>query len=508
MTTKSTNFKKNAVLVIIYSMMFLMMTPKIQAQTVLPNVRVNSTDYIYGVSIDGAAKRIAVLNDTVYACWQGKSTDTTSALYFAKSVNNGLTFSADITVFAGPDSIVHALPSLAVSQNGDIYITWTAVSNNENYWNIWFAKSNDGGNTFQTPTHITTSNVCLYSCVGAYNNNTYILYTDMTNYPCLDYYFVRSTNSGLSFESPVQINDAPCAGYVELDKTSSIAIDASGNIYLAWIDGRRATGFGDVFFAKSTDSGQSFSANVMVNDVSQPGADSVQYLPSIAVEGNNVYVSFTDARLGSDWTNKRVYMAKSTDGGSSFATESFLAGFTGTCKFHDIAVSPSGKLSVAVCAFIAPNWGVWLYESTDGGNNFSTPVALCDTFNAGFSDVNIVSNSDEEILALWVDFREGVDTANVYFSKTDLGVSIHESNFDSESFRVYPNPTNSLFTVSTPNDVANIEIIVCDLQGQIIYKKAHGNTSNVNVDLDISQGIYFVTVKVADEIKTLKLIKN
>ncbi|MFH1004943.1 MAG: T9SS type A sorting domain-containing protein, partial [Bacteroidota bacterium] len=450
------------------------------------------TDYFDGVSLDGTGKSIAVLNDTVYAVWSGEPTDSTTNIYFAKSINNGLSFSTDLIVYQGPDSIAHIFPSIAVAQNGNIYITWTAVSNNEKNWNIWFTKSINGGSTFQTPTQITTSNSCLYSCIGAYDDNVYILYTNMANYPCLDYYFVRSINNGLSFESPIQINDAPCTGYVEIDKTSSLTIDASGNIYLAWTDGRRANGNGDIFFAKSTDSGQSFSANVMVNDVSQPGADSVQFMPSIAVEGNNVYVSFTDERLGSDWTNKRVYMAKSIDGGSTFATESFLAGYTGTCKFHDIAVSPSGKLSVAICAHIAPYLGVWLYESTDGGNNFSTPVALCYTFNAGHSDINIVSNSDEEVFALWIDSREGAGINNVYFSKTDLGVNINESNFDNESFIVYPNPTNSLFTVSTPNNVANIEITVCNLQGQIIYKKAHSNTSNVNIDLEIPQGVYFV----------------
>ena len=507
MKTKKTNFKRNAVILFFSSLMFLVISSNIQAQTVLPTVRVNTTDY-HDVAVDAAGKRIAVLNDTVYAVWEGHLTNNTSNIYFAKSVDKGLTFSADLNVFAGPDSILHIIPSIAVAQNGDIYITWTAVSNNDSYYNIWFTKSIDGGSTFPPPTHITTSNVCMFSCIGVYNNNVYMFYADGSNYPSVNYYFIRSTNGGLSFESPIIINDASGTGNIEFDKLTSITIDASGIIYLAWIDGRRATGNGDVFFAKSTDSGQSFSTNVMVNDINQPGADAVQCSPSIAAEGSNVYVSFFDRRLGSGWENTRVYMAKSTDGGSTFSTESFLAGHRGTCSFHDITMSPSGKLSVAICAHIIPKWGVWLYESTDGGNNFSTPVALCDTFNVNPKDINIVSNSDNEILALWIDHREGVDIKNIYFAKTDLTVNIHELNFDNKSFRVYPNPTNGSFTVSTPNNNANIEITICNLQGQIIYKKAYSNTSNVNIDLEIPQGVYFVTVKLSDKTKTIKLIKN
>ena len=336
MKTKILNFKKNAVMLIICSTMFLVITPNIHAQTVMPNVRVNTADY-NEVSLDGAAKSIAVLNDTVYAVWSGEPTDTTSNIYFAKSINEGSSFSADLNIFQGPDSILHTLPSLAVAQNGNIYITWTAVSNNENDYNIWFIKSTDGGNTFQTPIHITTNNAFFYSCIGAYNNNVYIFYADASNYPVADYYFVRSTNNGDSFESPIQINDAPCIGNIEFDGLSTLAIDASGNIYLAWVDGRRANGNGDIFFAKSTDSGQSFSANIIVNDVSQPGADSVQYKPSIAVDtSNNVYISFTDKRLGDNWINNRAYMAKSNNGGSTFATESLLVDYDGTCYFHNI----------------------------------------------------------------------------------------------------------------------------------------------------------------------------
>jgi hypothetical protein len=504
MKTKISNFKKKAVMLIICSAMFLVITPNIHAQTVLPNVRVNTTDYDE-VSLDGVAKTIAVLNDTVYAIWQGKPTDTTSNIYFAKSINNGYSFSAELNIYQGPDSIYHASPSLAVDQNGNIYITWTAVSNNESYYNIWFTKSINGGSTFQTPTQITTSNSCIYSCIGAYDNNVFILYANMANYPCVDYNFVRSTDNGLLFESPIQINDAACTGSVELDGVSSLTIDTSGNIYLVWTDGRRTIGNGDIFFAKSTNDGQSFSANVMVNDVSQLGADSVQYMPSIAVEGNNVYVSFTDKRLGSDWESNRAYMAKSNNGGSSFATESLLVGHNETCKSHDIAVSPSGKISVAICAHIVPYWGVWLYESTDGGNNFSTPVALCDSLNYDYGDINIVIDSDEEVFALWVDDREGFQ--NIYFSKTYLEVNTPETAFDNK-YNLFPNPTNGPFTVNTPNNDTNIEITVYNLQGQIIFNKVHPNTSNVNIDLEMPQGVYFVAIKSNDEIKTFKLIKN
>lgn len=310
-------------------------------------------------------------------------------------------------------------------------------------------------------------------------------------------------------KTPIQVNDASGTGDMDFDKLTSMTIDASGAIYLAWIDGRREKGQGDVYFAKSTDNGQTFGSNVMVNDINQQGADSIQNSPSIAAEGNNVYISFTDQRFGSGWENRKVYMAKSTDGGNTFSTESYLAGYTETCSYHDVAVSPNGKLSVAICGNIMPTgFGIWLYESTDGGNNFSTPVALSDAFSNNFAHINIISNSDNEVLGLWIDNRDGDDIQNIYFAKTDLGTNSHELKFDNELFSVYPNPTKGSFTVSTSKNNADIEIAICNMQGQIIYKKAYRGTSNINIDLDAPQGVYFVTIKLSDEIKTVKLIRK
>lgn len=497
--------KKMAANVIIVLACFIAM-PALQSQTVLPNIKVNTVNY-NKVSLDGTGKSIVVLDDTVYVVWQGEPTDTTSNIYFSKSIDGGLTFSADLNIFQGSNSIYHVFPSLAVDNSGVIYITWTAVSNNENDYNIWVAKSTNGGISFQAPTQITTTNSFMYSCIGVYNNNVYIFYADGSVYPYVDYYFVYSANNGQSFSTPMQINDVACTGNVYYSDLTTIAIDSAGYIHLAWVDGRRALGHGDIFYAKSSDNGQNFSANVMVNDINQSGADSAQYMPSIAVyDINNVYVSFTDLRLGNDWPSSRVYMAKSINGGSTFSSESFLAGHNGTCKSHNIATSPSGKLSVAICAHIMPNWGVWLFESIDGGNNFSTPVALCDTFTIDYGDIRIILNSNDEAFTIWKDNRNSIE--NIYFAKTDIGESIIESNIENE-YIIYPNPTNNAFSIKMPSSNTKSEISIYNIQGQEIYHKSNNNSiSNVNIDIDMPQGIYIVNIKSNNITKSLKLIKK
>ncbi|MBN2635075.1 MAG: T9SS type A sorting domain-containing protein [Prolixibacteraceae bacterium] len=491
--------------IVVFTMACFITMPVLHAQTVLSSIQVNTANYTK-TSLDGGAKSIAVLNDTVYAVWEGQR-GTVSNIYFSKKTDGETSFSGDLNISGGPDSIIHMMPSIAVAESGNIYVAWTAISNNESYWNIWFSKSTDGGNTFQTPQHLSTSNVLFYPSVGAFNDMVYIFYPDAANYPMADYYIMRSANSGTSFENPIKVNDAPCLGAIEFSETSTIAVDSSGNVYLAWVDGRRANGNGDIFMAKSTNNGESFSTNVMVNDINQSGADSIQYSPSIAVDGSdNVYVSFIDKRLGSDdWTKRRVYITKSTDGGSTFIPEVLFAGRDEAMTGHNIAVTPSGKLYAALGTLANTNWGIWLFESAEGDLAFSSPVAMNDNSDENFSNVRIVLNSNQEVLALWQEDHEG--SQNIYFSRTDIDTKIAETTMGNEYF-LYPNPTSGLVFIKTPISDKDIEITVCNLNGQMIYNKSYTNTSNISLDLEMSKGFYFVNIKSKNGTKTIKLIKE
>lgn len=500
-------FLRKKMTVVVFVMLLCMIAlPSLHAQSVSPNVRVNTADY-FKTHLDGGGKLIAVLNDTVYAIWQGEPTSSTSNIYFAKSIDGGASFSAEINISQGASPTLHAFPSLAVSQNGTIHIAW-AATNNEPAFNVWYIKSTNGGNTFDTPIQMTTNDGAVYPAIAAHNNNVYIIYASSADFVTVDYYFTRSTNNGNTFSTPVQINDATCTGNVEFDGLTSIALDPSGNIYLAWVDGRRANGKGDIFLSKSTDGGINFGTNVMVNDINQPGADSVQFFLSIAADAsNNVYVSFCDRRLGSGSANERIYMAKSSNGGNTFSSETLLAGYNEKCYFHNIAVNSTGKLYAAICASISANHGVWLYESTDGGNSFSLPIAVNDTFNCEFRDLRITIGTDDKVYALWVDKR--TNFFNVYFAKTDFPTHISEANMDSK-FIVYPNPTADYLTLEVKDfELSTLHFQLYDMQGKLLQtERITGNQTSITMSHLVPATYFVKVIRGNKEIKTFKIVKR
>ena len=75
-------------------------------------------------------------------------------------------------------------------------------------------------------------------------------------------------------------------------------------MYIVWSDGN------EIFFAVSTDGGQTFSAPKNISNNT-----GISRVPQLAVSGNNVYVIWEDNTPG----NFDIFLAVSTDGGQTFS---------------------------------------------------------------------------------------------------------------------------------------------------------------------------------------------
>jgi len=93
-------------------------------------------------------------------------------------------------------------------------------------------------------------------------------------------------------------------------------VDAAGNLYVAWADGRNAGHGNDVLLSRSNTNGRTWTAPVAVNT---DAGNADQLMPSIAISKSGaVSVAWLDTRNDSSNINYDVYMATSTNGGQSF----------------------------------------------------------------------------------------------------------------------------------------------------------------------------------------------
>jgi hypothetical protein len=91
-------------------------------------------------------------------------------------------------------------------------------------------------------------------------------------------------------------------------------ITASGdNVYVTWWDNK--TGNWEVFFAKSTDGGETFDDSINLSNAKGRSEDA-----SIAASGDNVYVTWWDNKTGT----REAFFRASTNNGETFGNTIML----------------------------------------------------------------------------------------------------------------------------------------------------------------------------------------
>lgn len=217
-----------------------------------------------------------VMTWTEFDKYDSRDPKDKSRILFARSNDGGKTWSSEATLsqlegdcLDDDNTTEGAVP--AIGPKGEIYVAWSYANK------IYFDRSLDAGKTW--------------------------LATDKV---------VADQPGGWTFDIP---------GIFRANGLPITATDLSngpnrGTIYVNWCDQRNGTNDTDVWIAKSTDGGNSWSGPTRVNN---DGAGHQQFFTWLAVDPvtGYLYVVFYDRRNHPD-DNTDVYLAYSKDGGKTF----------------------------------------------------------------------------------------------------------------------------------------------------------------------------------------------
>jgi hypothetical protein len=179
--------------------------------------------------------------------------------------------------------------TLAVASNGDLFVggsiggdflvarssnakiagqivTWDMTTNVSLDGYVGFGEGpNPGGLLGQTIIAIDTSG-------GPYQDNIYLLCSveRNSNPDPLDVMFARSTNGGVTFSSPIKINDDAGTSAYQWFGTMSVA--PNGRIDVVWLDTRDNPGtvLSALYYSNSSDGGLTWSENERLSDYFDP----------------------------------------------------------------------------------------------------------------------------------------------------------------------------------------------------------------------------------------------
>lgn len=340
----------------------------------------------------------------LYAVWDDDTPGNIDIL-FARSTDGGITWDTTINVSNNTDSSLVPYAAAADPDNNgidNVYVVWdqSIITTGENFTfnsEVFVARSLDGGATFETPVNVTSNADFSESpYIAASGNKVYVVYSEEPESGGNStIFFTKSTDEGVTWTSPFNISGSQGNAHLPY-----VAVSGS-NLYVVWHAlNASSSETGSIFFAASSDDGASWSSPIIVSD-------SGFAFPHIAVSvaGESVYVVWEDAVGPLDHYD--IFFAKSINSGTSWSTPVNVSNNTGFSMSPYLAVTPSRVLLVWSddTDTFSGHSDVFFSKSADGGANWTSPVNISQ--NTGFSTWPEMTTLDNDAFIIWGDTSAG-----------------------------------------------------------------------------------------------------
>jgi hypothetical protein len=206
------------------------------------------------------------------------------------------------------------------------------------------------------------------------------------------------------------------------------SIAASGsNVYVSWWD-NRTTGNNEIFFARSTDNGQTFDEPVNLSNSTGGSADN-----QITAQDNNVHIVWWDNKTG----NWEVYSRTSTDDGETFGEPVRLQS-VGNSTFRlaapqanvtsvDTILAASGNNEYVVWwDDKTGNWDVLFARSTDNGATFVDTINISNSPDMRSIGARIAAEGNDVYIS-WIEINPETGQKDVFVkTSSDQGQTFGE----------------------------------------------------------------------------------
>ncbi len=312
-------------------------------------------------------------DNQIHLAWADKRTGTWD-VYYARSTDGGASFSTPIAVVTDAKAAARGHPALAMSPDGQVHITWEDQRSGD--WDICYARSDDG-ETFSSPVQVnddaTDTDQARPALAVGRDGSVHVAWQDSRSGDW-DIYTARSTDGGTSFGANVRANDEARSQ----QEDPVIGVDSQGRVHVAWAD--RQSGAWAIHYTRSEGAGFGQSQAVGSGLI----ADLANKLPSLTVaDDDSVHLAWANAYIKHPAYGVLLYLpvyAASADGGdtpSDLRQVSEGYRYVSTRPPETGLAADGGAVHVVVTSY-SPRDGswVWYYRSDDGIGTFGEGVEV------------------------------------------------------------------------------------------------------------------------------------
>jgi len=372
-----------------------------------------------------------VLNSNNSTSWTGSTVGSLYGTSFLNTDDYAVTWGGSVQGAGGANS---GDPAAVIGLDGRQYIGFiqgVSYSTDGIDWTSVVAGTTTG--SMLDKNHLWIDN----SLTSPYAGNVYDAWTDFGGSMNKRIGFVRSTDGGLTYSTPINISSA-LGGY--LHQGVNIQTGPAGEVYVTWsVYDTSTLSTSSYGFAKSIDGGATFTTPIRmitntkgIRDTGVLKNHRVNSFPSMAVDissganSGNIYMVWSNIGVPGTNTgsNKSVYMLKSTDGGTTWQTPikvnqgAFADGKE--AYFSWITCDPvTGVLSVIfyddrnVSSTEVETWVANSYDAGETWEDFRvsdvafTPQAIPGLAGGYMGDYLGISARDGMVYPAWPDNRNG-----------------------------------------------------------------------------------------------------
>ncbi|MPZ08276.1 MAG: hypothetical protein GEU26_17985 [Nitrososphaeraceae archaeon] len=242
---------------------------------------------------------IAAFGNNVYAVWLENEFFGSYRVMLAVSEDGGNSFRDPVTL--SENASTQSYPKIS-ALNGHVYVTWNIegdLSNGNTGTNegVYFVSSSDNGSTFGNVSKLNTEDNGFGKpqVAAGSDNAVYVIWGGSSNNQVNSIYLAKSYDNGKSFGDIKKIEETE-QGKINNPLNVESVVDEINKLFIAWQDriGTSATAEKeDILSIISLDGGESFESATNISN----NADTSE-CPSIAVNGDNIYITWEDLTPG------------------------------------------------------------------------------------------------------------------------------------------------------------------------------------------------------------------
>jgi len=386
-----------------------------------PNVLVTDGLAVYPEHVEPSLAMNA--QGTLYLAWKEALTPdgVGQRVAFARSDDGGTTWSTSaLKALTAPDRL-QSDPWLTLDEAGRLHFASLEYTADGTVGGITVTRSDDGGRTWSAPANADDRPgfADKESMASDGNGTLYLAYDDVLGAQLdqgdqVDLRITRSTDGGATWSPTVRVADAigNLLGPV-------LAALPDGTVHAAWWNRTD----GNVMADSSRDHGATWGADVRVNPVPGSAAvvngSWVGSMPSVAVDASGrLYVAWADRGAA----NADVLVARSEDGGASWAFPVRVNDdYAGEQWMPSLSVDGKGVLHMAWMDGRTGAWNVEYANSTDGGRNWGANLRVTTaetplSFVRPGDYLGLATDADGTAYVAWTDGRGG--SLDIYFARS------------------------------------------------------------------------------------------